>query len=304
MQFSENEGFAGLDLYAGEVELCAEAGEGGFDEVVLARGDSAGDEEHVGLNGFSQRGVESFGGVGGGGKDEGIATGTGDERGEHGSVGVADFAGAGGDIDGNEFVAGGEDGDARPCKDFEPGVAAGGGEGDLRGAELDTGRKEFVAAAGLRASGDDVIAGIDGSRCIQRDRAAGFFDVLEHDDAVGAFGDGRAGHDLPCGGRGQRGGRGFAGVGGSGNGEDDVCGGFGGAACVAVASGAREGWLIVVGEKRSGEDAVGSVGQVDALGEQMTPASDGVRVFRDDGGGLFVAREIGAHVSLYESSKF
>ncbi len=57
-------------------------------------------------------------------------------------------------------------------------------------------------------------------------------------------------------------------MGRSGNGEHGIGGGFGGAAGVSVASGAVEGWLIVVSLDRCGEDATGSVGESDALGAQ------------------------------------
>ena len=116
-------------------KLCAEAGEGGFDEVEFASGDAAGDEKHVGFQSLRESGVEGFGGVGGGGEDDGFGAGVGDECGEHGGVGIADFAGAGRGVDRNEFVAGGEDGDAGTDVDVEVRVSAGGGEGDLGGGE-------------------------------------------------------------------------------------------------------------------------------------------------------------------------
>ena len=116
--FAEDEGFAGLDFYAGEVELRAEAGEGGFDEVVFACGDAAGNQEHVGFGGLCEGCVEGFGRVGGSGEDDGFTTGAGDEGGKHGCVGIADFSRARCGVDGDEFVAGGENGDAWAGEDL------------------------------------------------------------------------------------------------------------------------------------------------------------------------------------------
>ena len=85
-ELSEDEGLAGLDFYAGEVELSSKAGEGGFDEVVLPCGDSAGDEEHVGLLSLSEGSVEGFSGVGCGGKHDGFGASSCDESRKHGRV--------------------------------------------------------------------------------------------------------------------------------------------------------------------------------------------------------------------------
>ena len=116
---TEDEGFAGLDFYPSEVEMRAEAGDRGFDEIVFSGRDAAGDEKHIGLCSLSQCGVEGVGSVGGGGQDEWFATGLCNEGSKHRGIGVADFAGAGCGVDGNEFVAGGEDGDARTGEYFD-----------------------------------------------------------------------------------------------------------------------------------------------------------------------------------------
>jgi hypothetical protein len=68
-------------------------------------------------------------------------------------------------------------------------------------------------------------------------------------------------------------------------------GGFGGTAGVAIAGGAREGRLIVVGAERGGENASGGVGEVDTFDARALLLREAARAVGDDGRGLFVARE-------------
>jgi hypothetical protein len=165
---SEDEGFAGLDADAGEVKLSVEAGEGGFDEVEFACGDASGDKEHVGFESLCEGGVEGFSGVGRCGKEDGFGAGVGDEGSQHGGVGVADFAGAGGGVDRNKFVACREDAYAGADVDVEVRGSAGGREGDLCGTETCPLGELFIATAGLRTLGYDIVAGSDRAR---RDKA-------------------------------------------------------------------------------------------------------------------------------------
>ena len=250
----------------------AEAGEGGFNEIEFACGDSAGDEEHVGLHRLCECGVEGFGGVGGGGEDDRLGAGAGYECGEHGGVGVANFAGSGFGADGNEFVAGGEDGYAGTDVDVEVRVSAGCSEGDLGGGESDPRGELFITTAGLCAFGDDVFAGLDFALGGEADCVVRSFYVFEHDDAIGAGGDGGAGHDFPRFAWGKRAGWCLSGMRGSGDGECMCAEASSGAAGVAIAGGAREGGLIVVGSDGGGEDAAGGVGERDALGAGILSA--------------------------------
>jgi len=160
---AKDERFSGLNLDAGEMELSAEPGERWFDEVAIAGGDPTRDEKDVSLGGLFEGRVERFRGVGCGGEHDGFSAVFCDESGEHRSIGVADFAGTGCRVDGNELVASGEDGDARAREDFDRGITAGSGEGDLRGADRNAGFEDLIAAAGLRSSGDDVLSRCDGS---------------------------------------------------------------------------------------------------------------------------------------------
>jgi len=81
--------------------------------------------------------------------------------------------------------------------------------------------------------------------------------VFEHDYAVGSFGDGCAGHDLPCGLVGKGASGSLACVSGSSDGKSEVRGGFGGAAGIAIACRAREWGLIFVGAERRGKYSSG-----------------------------------------------
>ena len=86
---------------------------------------------------------------------------------------------------------------------------------------------------------------------------------------------------------------------GSGYGKRDVRGGFRGAAGVAIAGGAREGWLIVVGCNGPGQDSAGGVGKIDAFNAGVVLRKC-ARVGGYEGGGLFVAGEIGTHLGIVE----
>jgi hypothetical protein len=263
---SKDERLAGLDFYAGEMEFGTEAGEGGLNEIEFTCGDSAGDEEHVGLHRLSKRGVKGFGGVGGGGEDDWLGAGVGNKCGEHGGVGIADFAESGFGANGNEFVAGSEDGYSRTFVDVELGITAGSSEGDLGGSETRAGLEKFIAATGLGAFSDDVFAGLDFALGSEANRVGRYFYMFEHDYAIGARGDGGTGHDFPCFAFGQTASGGLAGMRGAGDGKRDMRGGFGGATRVSIAGGTREWGLIVVGRDGGGEDAVEGVGELDALG--------------------------------------
>ena len=95
-------------------------------------------------------------------------------------VGVVNLAGGGRGRDGNQFVAGGENGHAGAGVDGEGGVSAGSGQGNLREVDRGSGGEQLVACAGLRAAGHDIVArsrqcaAAAGERCrgrLQRVRA-------------------------------------------------------------------------------------------------------------------------------------
>ncbi len=114
-KLSEDQRLAGLDADAGEVEARAGAGEGGLDEIEFACGDAAGDEQKIGSRRPGEGGIERVGVVAAMGRTQGSPPAAATMRPawrcsscESGRV----WRG----VDGNEFVAGGENGDARPAK--------------------------------------------------------------------------------------------------------------------------------------------------------------------------------------------
>ena len=256
---AEGDGFAGLDGDASEEESSAAAGECGGDEVEFADRDSASNEEQVNacgrIEGGADGGFEGIRGILRDGHGYGHGSGGGDHGGEHGGVGVADLAGAGGEVVGDEFVAAGEDGDAGAGVHGEFAVTALGGDGDLGRGKANAGGYQGVADATFCAAGDEVVSGCDGARWNLAHEAFALFDVLQHDDAVCAIGEGCAGHDFEdfAGSEGAFGELASAEEAGEEEPAAGVC--LCGAAGEAVAGGARKGGLITVGKDGGGEDA-------------------------------------------------
>ncbi len=265
-KFAEDEGLAGLNADAREVKTCAEAGEDRFDEIEFSGGYATGDEEHVSLECEAEGGFDVCGVVFRGGEDEGVASGVGDEGGEHGCVGVADLAGPGGGVNGDELVAGGDDRDARTEEDVEMRVAAGGGGCNLRGAEAGSGGDELVAAQGFGAGRDDVLTAVELAAVGEADLPAFVLNVLQHGDGVGAFGDSGASHDLPGRVGGKRAGGWVAGANRAGNEEPLEGAGLSGAKGETVPGGAGEGGHVAIGVDGLSEDAAVGGGEGQAFG--------------------------------------
>ena len=68
-QHAEDGGLAGLDGDAGEEKRRAQGEQDVFHEIVLARGDAPGEQEHVCVARCGDGGVQGFARVCGGGKD-------------------------------------------------------------------------------------------------------------------------------------------------------------------------------------------------------------------------------------------
>jgi hypothetical protein len=122
-----------------------------------------------------------------------------------------------------------------PGEDIERSVAAGGGQGNLRGLEHRSSGQQQIIFMSLCALGHDVLAGREGARRKQTDALPRNLDVLDHGHGIGAQGNGAAGHDLPGGAQRQRSGRGISSTRSSDHGERFVRGGFSGAAGKTVA---------------------------------------------------------------------
>ena len=211
-ELAEDGGLAGLDADAGEVEGGAALGEGLLDEIVFAGGDAAGEQQQVaGLLRSVEKRPEVVEVVAGDAEADGFAAGECDQRGEAVAVGVADLVGLRGGVDLDQFVAGGEDGDAGPAKTSTcaaPTAASAAMCAAVRrvpAAMSGSPRRASLPAGTMWLPGRSLRSGW------RRILPSGDLDVFEHDDGVGAFGDGCAGHDFERGAGGERRGRrGFA----------------------------------------------------------------------------------------------
>ena len=114
--------------------------------------------------------------------------------------------------------------------------------------------QQLVSLAGLDALGDNVVARLDGSGWEQADLTLSQFDVLQHDDGIGAFRNRSAGHDLPGCAGGERSRWGFSGSRGTNKGEFAVRRSLGSPACVTIARGAGEWRLVAIGNEWLRED--------------------------------------------------
>jgi len=94
----------------------------------------------------------------------------------------------------DQFVAGGDDGNARLGEDVELGRTTGCGCGDLGGGDTRAPGHDHFSSPGLGSPGNDVFAGRDAAAMSEAKRVAVTLHVFHHDHAVGAFGYRRAGH--------------------------------------------------------------------------------------------------------------
>lgn len=92
---------------------------------------------------------------------KGFAASEGDLGSEAIAVGVANLVRLRSGVDLDQFVTGGEDGDAGLREDLDLNSADGGERGDVRRRETRAGEDERIAGAGLAAGGNDVGAGTD-----------------------------------------------------------------------------------------------------------------------------------------------
>ena len=278
---AEDEGLAGLHFNSGEKELGAEFGEDDFDEVVLAGRDAAGEEEQVKGETFGDEAAGVFEVVLGDGEDGGEAAGLADLGGDGIRVRIADlFEGRGG-VDGDDFVACGEDGDAGLAIDVDLSLANGGEYGDVVEAEAGAAGEDDAAGVGVAAGGGPVFAGAGlagGGHLAVRKRR-----VFDHDYSVGAEGHGGTSHDFDA-----LAGEDFAGEAGSGaDFPDDLerAGEVGTADAVAIADAAGGGGIVAVGGDVGGEDAASGVEEGNGFG-----FGEGGDALGDGGQGLKISQ--------------
>ncbi len=116
--------------------------------------------------------------------------------GEHEFVGVADLGGAGSLVVGDEFVAGGEDGDGGGASDWGGSDAEFGQGGDVLGVESGAGGDEGLSCAFVVALEDDVEIFADWE-VREGDEIGGLVVIrlFDRDDEVCAGRDDGSGHD-------------------------------------------------------------------------------------------------------------
>src|SRR5207302_5609082 len=131
----------------------------GFDEVVLAHGDAAGEDQDVFLEAALDSGAEFLDIVGSVAEQNWLAAGEADLCGQGDTVGVADLERTREGVNGDDFVAGGKNGDARPGGATEFGGADLRGDGELGVAEAGARSEDDSAGSSFCAAGDDGLSG-------------------------------------------------------------------------------------------------------------------------------------------------
>ncbi len=186
----------------------------------------------------------------------------------------------------DQFVAGGDDGDARLGEDIELGRTTGGGCGDLGGGDTRARGHDHVSGPGFGSPGNDVFAGSDAAALSEAERVAVTLRVFHHDHAVGAIGYRCAGHyfdrlssrdfDRP----------GLAGADQSNDCQRQAGCKVGGPAGKAVAGGAGKWRLIAVGINRHGQHHAQAIGERHELRRVPRRSGEPICMLPDDPAGV------------------
>lgn len=255
------EGFAWALGDAVEEGWADEGFEGGANVVFFALGDAAGEDDEVAL-------LAGLGDAGGGCFEVVGQVGEGDLGGAPGfdggfegeAIGAPELMGERGVLGREEFVAGGEDGDAGEAGDGEGGGSDGGGKAELERAEEGAGGEEEVALGGVTALAVDEFSGLDFA--VDLGVGVGEGEFLVGDDGIAVRREDGTGHDLPAGAGGEWSGGGGAGGVESVEGEIFFTGVPEGDAVHGDAIEGREG---AVGVEGFAEDAVEGFGEGNGL---------------------------------------
>ena len=143
---------------------------------------------------LAHRGFELRFVVGDGAEKMGLAAILRDRRGDDRAVGVVDRGRAQRLAGLHQFVAGGDDGDARPARDGDLRDAAGRQHADLARADDGAGAQQRLAAGDIGAGIGDELSGRSGAADLDRARPRRL-GVLDHDDGVCAARHRTAGRD-------------------------------------------------------------------------------------------------------------
>ena len=144
-----------------EIQLQIAGGQGVLDQIVLAHAGAARGDEHVRTGGRVGGLCDGLAVVRRDGQDDGIAAAGAHQGGEGVGVGGDDAARRDGLAGQGDFVAGGEQHDARPAVHAHPRVVGGGDEADVTGVEAAAGGNKHVPDGEILAGAADVAAGYD-----------------------------------------------------------------------------------------------------------------------------------------------
>jgi hypothetical protein len=194
---AKDRGLSGADSDSVEEKLGAHAFENRFDEIVLAHGDTAGKDENVFTEALLDLGGQIIDTIEGVDQGNGLATSEPDLGSEGDGIAVADVEGVGCFGDRHDFVACGEDGDARSLVTAELGGADLRGDCQLGITEAQSWREGNIPGAGLTATRHDILAGLCGA--IKGHVVTRSTSEFDHHDGVRAGWSGCAGHDLYAG---------------------------------------------------------------------------------------------------------
>ncbi len=190
---AEEDGLARLDADLPEDRSDPRRLELTLDQIVIADGDAAGENEDVGrLRPAELRGEERLA-VAGDTQVDRLGARLRGHGGECRSVGVADLAGALPLAGLDDLVARGDDGQSRPPGHRDAGQAGRGQHPDLGRAHERAPFEGGLALLQVFAGRPDVVAGTD--LAPEDDAVPPLLAVLDHDHGIGARREGRAGHD-------------------------------------------------------------------------------------------------------------
>ncbi len=187
-------GLAGTNGDGVEIKFSAQAVQNGLDQVVFAHGDPAGKDEHVFAKALLDFGGKVVDAVECVDERNGFATGQSYLRAQRDGVAVANVKRSGRFGDGNNFVAGGENGDSRFLVANQGRGAHLPGYSELGETEAQAGAQREIAGVRFTAAWNDVLAGMSGT--FQGDGIPGARREFDHDDGVSARRNGRSSHDL------------------------------------------------------------------------------------------------------------
>ncbi len=174
---------------------CAAGAERRFHKIVLARGDAAGEQEHIGLKPLADQVRGGFLGIVRDGQHDGFASGSPHLRRQRISVRIADLMRGRGFGHGHDLVSGGDDRYAGAFINFDDGMACRRQPGDCGVVDARALLQHVFTGAGFAAARGDVRSGLGSALGFDRAIAVAHA-VFHHDHGIDTRGHRRTGHDL------------------------------------------------------------------------------------------------------------